>query len=133
MIELDSRTVAMLRRHRKAQAQDKLLLGVEYDDHGLVFPRIDGRPQHPETFSKTFDRRVRVAARDELPVIRLHDLRHTWATLALQTGVDVKVVSERLGHSSPVITWTIYQHVVKGMQADAAERVADAIFGNGPA
>jgi integrase len=132
VIELDSRTVAMLRRHRKAQAQDKLLLGAEYEDHGLVFPRVDGRPQHPEAFSKTFDRRVREAASAELPVIRLHDLRHTWATLALQTGVDVKVVSERLGHSSPVITWTIYQHVVKGMQADAAERVADAIFGSSP-
>lgn len=41
-------------------------------------------------------------------------------------------MSERLGHSSPVITWTIYQHVVKGMQADGAERVADAIFGAQP-
>jgi integrase len=128
-IELDSRTVSMLRAHRKAQAQEKLLFERDYEDHDLVFARIDGRPQHPEVFSKTFDRRVRLHGFGDLPVIRLHDLRHTWATLALQNGVDVKVVSERLGHSSPVITWTIYQHVVKGMQADAAERVADAIFG----
>jgi len=62
----------------------------------------------------------------------MHDLRHTWATLALKANVDVKVVSERLGHSSAVITWTIYQHVVTGMQADAAERVAAAIFGDSP-
>ena len=132
VIELDSRTVAMLRTWRKLQAQEKLR-SETYEDHGLVFPRADGRPFHPEFFSKTFDRRVRQADFADLPVIRLHDLRHTWATLALKAGVDVKVVSERLGHSSPVVTWTIYQHVVKGMQTDAAEKVADAIFGLPPA
>lgn len=67
--------------------------------------------------------------RDELPRIRMHDLRHTWATLALVAGIDVKIVSERLGHSSPMVTWSIYQHVVQGMQTDAAERVASLIFG----
>jgi integrase len=45
----------------------------------------------------------------DLPVIRLHDLRHTWATLALVAGVDVKIVAERLGHASPLITWQTYQ------------------------
>ena len=128
VIELDSRTIAMLRAWRKLQAQEKLR-SETYEDHGLVFPRADGRLFHPEFFSKTFDRRVRQEAFADLPVIRLHDLRHTWATLALKAGVDVKVVSERLGHSSPVVTWTIYQHVVKGMQTDAAEKVAEAIFG----
>jgi integrase len=130
VIELDTRTVAMLRTWRRLQAEERLLLGEAYEDHGLVFPRPDGRPFHPEAFSKTFDRRVLAAhSSGGLPIIRLHDLRHTWATLALKKRVDVKVVSERLGHSSPVITWTIYQHVVKGMQSDAAEAVADAIFG----
>ena len=129
VIELDTRTVSMLRSWRKRQAEERLACGDGYQNHGLVFPRPDGRPQHPETFSKTFDRRVRESAAEGLPVIRLHDLRHTWATLALKAGVDVKIVSERLGHSSPVITWTIYQHVVRGMQSDAAERVAESIFG----
>lgn len=129
VIELDRRTVTMLRTWRKAQAAERLALGVDYDDHGLVFPRPDGRPFHPEAFSKTFDRRVRQAGFADLPTIRLHDLRHTWATLALEAGVDVAVVSKRLGHSAPVITWQTYQHVRKGMQTDAAERVADAIFG----
>ena len=63
--------------------------------------------------------------------IRLHDLRHTWATLALAAGVDVKIVSERLGHASAKITWDIYQHVTPTMQADAAETVARLIFGPG--
>jgi integrase len=132
VIELDRRTVATLRSWKARQAEEKLLLGNGYRDAGLVFPRPDGHPYHPEAFSKTFDRRLRQARFVELPLIRLHDLRHTWATLALKAGVDVKVVSERLGHSSPVITWTIYQHVVKGMQADAAERVAASIFGGLP-
>lgn len=129
VIELDRRTVLALRTWRKAQAAERLLLDVDYAEHGLVFPRFDGLPFHPEAFSKTFDRRVRQADFADLPIIRLHDLRHTWATLALEAGVDVVVVSKRLGHSSPVITWQTYQHVRKGMQTDAAERVADAIFG----
>ncbi|MGH9249172.1 MAG: tyrosine-type recombinase/integrase, partial [Acidimicrobiales bacterium] len=55
--------------------------------------------------------------------------RHTWATLALEAGVDVAVVSKQLGHASPTITWGVYQHVRKGMRANAAETVADLIFG----
>lgn len=129
VIELDRRTVIMLRTWKARQSEEKLLLGGGYDDQGLVFARPDGRPYHPEAFSKTFDRRLRQPGFAGLPVVRMHDLRHTWATLALKAGIDVKVVSERLGHSSAVITWSIYQHVVKGMQADAAERVSDLIFG----
>ena len=129
VIELDSRTVAALRTWKARQAEERLLLGDAYVEHGLVFCRPDGRPYHPEAFSKAFDRRPARFAFGDLPRIRLHDLRHTWATLALVAGVDVKIVSERLGHASPLITWQTYQHVIKGMQADAAERVADLIFG----
>jgi len=131
VIQLDRRTVAMLRTWRRLQAAERLALGGGYEDNGLVFPRVDGRPYHPEAFSKTFDRRLRTKAFADLPTIRLHDLRHTWATLALEAGVDVAVVSKRLGHSSPVITWGTYQHVRHGMQTDAAERVAASIFADG--
>ena len=131
VIELDQRTVTTLRTWKARQAQERLLIGGGYDDHGLVFPRPDGRPFHPEAFSKTFDRRVRQAAFADLPTIRLHDLRHTWATLALEAGVDVAVVSKQLGHSSPVITWGTYQHVRQGLKADAVQRVADSIFAGG--
>ncbi len=95
------------------------------DDRGIVPCHPDGRPHHPDRFSREFDRRI---ARHGVPRIRLHDLRHTWATLALQAGVDVKIVSERLGHASATITWDIYQHVTPAMQSDAAERVASLIF-----
>ena len=125
-IELDGPTVAALRAVRAHQAQERLLLGPVYIDNDLVFARPDGHPQHPEHFSMAFDRRV---ARYRLPRIRLHDLRHTWATLALSAGVDVKIVSERLGHSSAKITWDVYQHVTPTMQSNAAETVARLIFG----
>ena len=129
VIELDTATLASLRGWWARQAQERLLLGPDYAEHELVFCRPDGRPYHPEAFSKAFDRRLDQARFAALPHIRLHDLRHTWATLALVAGVDVKIVSERLGHSSPLITWQTYQHVIKGMQSDAAERVASLIFG----
>jgi integrase len=129
VIELDGPTIAALHSWKARQAEERLAIGSGYVDLDLVFSRPDGRPYHPEAFSKSFDRRLRQSAFAELPIIRLHDLRHTWATLALIAGVDVKVVSERLGHSSPMVTWQTYQHVVKGMQTDAAERVAALIFG----
>jgi integrase len=62
--------------------------------------------------------------------IRLHDLRHTHATILLKAGVPVKVVSERLGHSSPAFTMTVYQHVLPGMQADAARAFGEVVFGD---
>lgn len=120
-IDLDERTIAVLRQWRRAQAEEKLLLGTGYRDLGLVFCRADGDPTHPDLFSQTFDRAV---AKSGLPEITLHDLRHTHATLLLKAGVPVKVVSERLGHSNPALTMSVYQHVIPGMQAEAA-----AVFG----
>ena len=67
--------------------------------------------------------------KEKLPLIRLHDLRHTHATLSLQAGVHVKIVSERLGHSSVVITLDTYSHAIPGLQRDAAEKVAALIPG----
>jgi hypothetical protein len=64
-----------------------------------------------------------------LPKIRLHDLRHTAATLALAAGVHPKVVQERLGHANIAITLDTYSHVVEGLQEDAAARVAVALTG----
>ena len=92
-------------------------------------PTFEARILHLESFSKTFDRRLRQTRYAELLIIRLHDLRHTWATLALAAGVDVAIVSNRLGHGPTMTTWATYQHVVQGMQTDAAERVASLIFG----
>jgi integrase len=125
-IDLDPRTVAVLRSWRKHRLEERLALGEEHHDHGLVFARPEGTPIHPDLFSKTFDRLV---ARSGLPVIRLHDLRHSHASLLLKSRVPVKVVSERLGHATPAFTMTVYQHVLPGMQAEAATTFAELLFG----
>lgn len=125
-VELDSKTVAILKDHRRSQAEERLLMGAGFTDRGFVFCLPDGRPYHPERVSTEFDRRV---AKFGLPHLTIHGLRHTWATLALKGGVHPKVVQERLGHSTIGVTLNTYSHVTVGMQADAAEKVASLIFG----
>jgi integrase len=91
-------------------------------DTELVFTKPDGAWVHPDIFSQIFDRKVEKL---DVPVISLHDLRHTHATIMLKAGVPVKVVSERLGHANAAFTMSVYQHVLPGMQAEAA-----AVFAN---
>jgi integrase len=88
--------------------------------------RPESAPHHPDRFSHEFDSLVK---KSKLPRIRLHDLRHTYATLLLQQGINVKVVSERLGHSSAAFTMDVYQHVLPSMQQEAANAGAAAVFG----
>jgi integrase len=120
-VALDKATVAALRAHRKRQAAEQLALGPGYEDHELVFCSEDGTPLHPERVSQMFRGHVRSAG---LPRIPLKNLRHTWASLALQAGVNPKVVSERLGHATVSFTLDVYSHVMPGLQEDAAARVA---------
>ncbi len=98
-----------------------------------MFCKADGTPYHPERFSREFDRKQeqlnRARLDEPLPKLGLHGLRHTWATLALQAGIDIKIVSDRLNHSSTHITREIYTHVTPPMRSDAADRVAEQIFG----
>jgi integrase len=126
-IAIDPATVTALREHRKRQLEERLAWGPAYQGRDLVFCREDGSPIWPRSFSRAFDRHVKDAG---LPTIRLHDLRHTHATLALQAGVHPKVVSERLGHSGVGITLDTYSHAIPAMQEDAAAKVA-ALLENG--
>jgi integrase len=125
-IDLDERTVAVLRSWRRRQLEQHMETGIRTDEAGFVFAKPNGEPLHPDYFSQTFERLV---AKMDLPRIRLHDLRHTHATLLLKQRVPPKVVSERLGHSSVAFTMQVYQHVLPGMQADAAAMFGEAVFG----
>ena len=125
-IALDPATVAVLKAHRVRQLEERLAAGDAYDDHELVFCKEDGTPLHPERFTARFGVLSEAAG---LPHIRLHDLRHSYATAALGAGVPVKVVSDRLGHANVGITSDLYMHVPDEMDRAAAERVADAILG----
>ena len=126
-IFLDAQTVEVLREHRKRQRQERLALGPEWDTSSdLVFRDEIGGSIHPDWFSRRFDLIVRSM---DVPRIRLHDLRHTYATLALKAGVHPKVVSERLGHATTGITLDLYSHVVPSIAREAADVVASRIYG----
>jgi integrase len=132
VVDIGPNTVALLRAYRRERAGLALQLAAA---DALVFGDIEGRHLHPERFSRTFTealarcrRELAEAGQEPPPVIRLHDLRHTHATLLLSAGEPVKVVSERLGHSSAVVTMTVYAHVLPGGQRKAADRF-DAMLG----
>jgi integrase len=125
-VALDPATVAVLRQHRARQLAERLATGEAYDDGDLVVCLADGKPIHPKTMSYYFERETK---RAELPTIRLHDLRHTHATLALRAGVHPRVVQERLGHANVSITLDTYSHVDLDMQAAAAARVTALVTG----
>lgn len=122
---LDGVTVAVLKEHRTRHHVERLRMGAGWTDLDLVFARIDGTPLHPERFTRQFSERVRQLG---LPKIRLHDLRHGWATMALAAGVHPKVVQERLGHANISITLDTYSHVTAGLHSDAAEKVAGLVL-----
>ncbi len=127
-VALDPATVAALRQHRMRQLEERLALGAGYADEDLVVCTATGGPIHPKTFSTAFDQRVRSS---NLTKIRLHDLRHTHATLALELGVHPRVVQERLGHSQVSVTLDTYSHVSLDQQAAAAARISDHVHGDG--
>jgi integrase len=115
-IDIDEDAIQVLRDWRKVRTEERG--GIEPAPDDLVFVKADGTSMHPDIFSQLFDRTV---TRIAVPNISLHDLRHTHATLLLKAGVNVKVVSERLGHANVAFTMNVYQHVLPGMQAEAAD------------
>lgn len=127
LLALDDRTVTALAAHRSRQHDERAAIGTAYMDHDLIFPKLDGSPTHPDYFSQLFDRTV---AKLGLPKIRLHDLRHTYATLGLAAGVPSVVISQRLGHANVAFTLDIYTHPVPALHEAAAEQVAGLIFGS---
>ena len=124
-ISLDPATLAALSNHHTRQQVEKATDGATYHDQDLVFAKADGSPINPDYFSQCFDRTV---AKLPVPRIRLHDLRHTHATLGLQAGVPAKIMSERLGHASVGFTLDVYTHVLPGHDQDAANQVAGLIL-----
>ena len=117
VLSLPNFVLAVLGAHRASQAELRLALGPAYRDDDLVFARYDGVPYRPHTFGDAFRALVRRAG---VRPIRLHDLRHTHASLMGKAGVPMKVVSERLGHATTAITADVYSHVFASQDAEAA-------------
>lgn len=126
-IPLDAHLVKLLRAHKARQATEKLAAGEAYEDAGHLVADELGHPIHPDTLSAWLDDKIADAG---LRRIRLHDLRHTAASLMLADGVPVKVVAEILGHSSPTITLSIYAHVLPGMAEEAGANLSASLLGD---
>lgn len=113
--------VDALARERQAQEARRRAAGPAWrDEWGLVFTDGDGTPLQPERVSYEFRRLVRVL---DVPVIRLHDLRHTHASLLLAQGAPMKLVSERLGHAKIAMTMDNYAHLLPAMDGEATAKL----------
>lgn len=126
-INIQDTLISELRRHRREQLEQKMKLGADYENLDLVFATNWGSPLDHSNLAE----RIFKGLRDEagLKKIRLYDLRHTTATLMLASGENPKIVSERLGHSSIVLTMDTYSHVLPTMQKDATDRLEKLMFG----
>lgn len=128
-IPLPKSLLSEIKKHRIRQLEEKLKLGVDWSDFDLVFPSQVGTPLTMSRITRVFKRiKVDMKLKKHL---RLYDLRHTTATLLLQQKVNPKVVSERLGHSTVVLTLDVYSHVLPTMQAEATEHLEEMVFSRG--
>jgi integrase len=112
-IRLTARALDALTRHKATQNEERLRLGTLWDDNDLVFASRKGTPMNAKNLTARSFKPLLMSA--GLPDIRLHDLRHTCATLLLSKGVHPKLVQELLGHATISITLDTYSHVLPGM------------------
>ncbi|MFU2014794.1 tyrosine-type recombinase/integrase [Peribacillus butanolivorans] len=124
-IHIPSKLVDELRTHRKQIWEEKLLLDSNYRDLDLIICTKSGNPMIPRNFRKEF---YNLTEKIGLPKIRFHDLRHTHATILIQQNVNVKLISERLGHADIETTLNTYSHALPDMQKSVSDKL-DKIIG----
>ncbi len=125
-INLPQICVAALRAHRIRQLEERLLAGDRWQEHGLVFPTGIGTPYEPDNLQRHLHRMLERAG---LPHVRIHDLRHTAASLMLAQGIQPKVISEILGHSRIGVTLDIYGHLYEPARQEAADKMDQLLGG----
>jgi len=125
VISLDDYTVKLLRAYVAVLDDEREAFGAGYDtSHSKLMRYPDARALHADTITRRFNRLVDLAG---VRRIRLHDVRHTYATLSLDSGIHAKIVSDRIGHAHEGITVAIYGHRSTGHDREAAELVAGVI------
>lgn len=124
-IALDPNVVAILKAHKKAQTAERLAAGSAWEDYGLVFTQVNGKPIDQGRDNKRW---LALLEKADVPRVRLHDARHSAATVALLSGASTRAVMDMLGHSQISVTMR-YQHVVDEMKRDTATKIADALWG----
>ncbi len=125
-INLPQICIAALRGHKDLQRWEKRLAGDRWQEHELVFPTGIGTPYEPNNLKRHLQRMLDKAG---LPHIRIHDLRHTAASLMLAQGIQPKVISEILGHSRIGVTLDIYAHLYEPARQEAADRMDQLLGG----
>lgn len=118
-IALSPSAILALKEHREKQGLERAMLGKPLTDSDLAFSHPDGSPLLPSSITHAW---IKLVHRAGLKPIRLHDARHTHASLMLKAGIHPKIVSERLGHASIQITLDTYSHIAPGLQEAAAKR-----------
>ena len=126
-VSIGDEVVAALSQARMDYFNDRAELGAKFRDDDYVVRQKDGRPLRPDSMTQKWERFLE---RNNLPHIRLHDLRHSHATALIQAGVSPKVVQQRLGHADVSITLNTYTHVLPGMDQEAAAKIDNLIFNN---
>jgi integrase len=124
MISLSPSASLVLREHKEKHKLDQAMLGISPKDDDLVFSDLNGKPLLPNTVTHAW---IKLVRRIGLQGIRLHDARHSHASLMLKAGTHPKIVQERLGHSSVTITLDTYSHVTPGLQEAAAARFDELV------
>ena len=119
-IDLGENTLRILQEHRQQQFVQMRMAGEKWQENDLIFPTDIGTTSDRDNLRKDFNRLLKNAG---LPAIRFHDLRHSYAVAALQSGIDIKTVQENLGHHSASFTLDVYGHVSERMRRDGAERM----------
>jgi integrase len=125
-ISLDADTLLLLVAHRQRLEREREAAPRGWTEHGLVFPASTGRPLYITNVRKSFHLICKTA---RVPIIRLHDLRHTYASLAIASGMDVRKLANRLGHKRPSITLDTYSHLFE-LQREAAAVSLDRLLGS---
>jgi len=123
-VHLAEGTVTTLREHKRRQAAERLAAGPLCQDNGLVFCNTTGGPLDPAQANEAFHQALERVA---LPKVRVHDLRHSCASLLLSHGVHPKIVQDLLGHSNITLTLDTYSHVIPALPMEAAHKM-NALF-----
>jgi len=125
MISLSPSLALVVKEYKEKQTLDRMMVGVKLKETDLVFCTPEGKPLLPDSISNAW---VRIVKRAGLGHFRLHDARHTHASLLLKQGAHPKVVQERLGHATISTTLALYSHVTPGLQEAATKRFDEVLI-----
>jgi integrase len=126
VVTLPDLVAEALRKHRRAQAEERLGAGRDWQDHDLVCPARNGVPWRPSNFKRDFEAFVR---KNGFLGLTFHKLRHAHATHLIRAGADIRTVAARHGHSTPRLTLDTYGHLLPGAQEDAVRRLMERLGG----